>query len=136
MPNIFGVCLNYLKQIVFHHGYSAIDVFKLQKHKKLPMIIFCLTFSEEDSKANQLDLTKGFVQVKLPEKYFKLIKYKTGYDLECFKNLNINAINVETKVLQYTAHIFFEEAELKERLHAIHRVFCCKRPKSFFRNLK
>ena len=46
--------------------------------------------------------------------------------LECFLNLEKEAINYETKALHFSAHLFFEKTEVKKALYALVKQFAFK----------
>ena len=42
-----------------------------------------------------------------------------GHTLECFHNLDIDILNAATKAVHLSAHLFYEKAEVKEKLHSL-----------------
>ena len=54
--------------------------------------------------------------MKLPTTFDELEKFDRGHTLECFHN---DIINAETIALHHSAHLFYEKAEVKEKLHSL-----------------
>ena len=50
-----------------------------------------------------------------------------GHTYECFHNLEIEVINAEIKALHYSAHLFYEKAEVKQKMSQIINKFAIAR---------
>ena len=55
-----------------------------------------------------------------------LLNFTDSSNLECFKNLDKEAINYETSVLHISAHMFFENMEVKQRWQSVLNDFAFK----------
>ena len=49
------------------------------------------------------------IKVKLPTTFDELEKIDSGHTLECFHNLDIDIINVGTKALHHSVHLFMRK---------------------------
>jgi hypothetical protein len=63
------------------------------------------------------------LKISLPTTFEALEQFKDGHLLECFLNLEKEAINYETKVLHFSAQMFFEKPELKKALYSLVKQF-------------
>ena len=66
------------------------------------------------------------MKISLPTTFEELEQYKDGHLLECFLSLEKEAIDYETKALHFSAHMFFEKAEVKKALLSLVKQFAFK----------
>ena len=55
----------------------------------------------------------------MPDTFDKLDSFNEGDNFECFNNLDVDAINAETKALHHSAFLFFKKKEVKEKLYQL-----------------
>ena len=102
------------------------DFFTLEKRRGLNIKCFGLMFTEEDVKTNWINRKVGDLKISLPTTFGELEQYKDGHLLECFLSLEKEAIDYETKALHFSAHMFFEKAEVKKALLSLVKQFAFK----------
>ena len=92
------------------------DFYTLEKRRGPSIKCLGLVFTEEDVKTNWVNRKLEDLKIKIPTNFDELEQYKDGHLLECFLNLDKEAINYVTKSLHYSAHMFFEKPEVKKAL--------------------
>ena len=73
-----------------------------------------LLFTEEDVKTSWVDRKLDALKIELPTNFDKLEQFKEGHLLNCFLNMDKEAINYETRALHFCAHMFFKKPEIKK----------------------
>ena len=66
------------------------------------------------------------LKITMPTNFEELEQYKDGLLLQCFLNMENEAINNETKALHFSAHMFFEKPEVKKALNNLVKLFAFK----------
>ena len=66
------------------------------------------------------------LKIVLPTNFEELEQFKDGHMLECFQNMDKEAINYETKALHFSAHMFFDKPEVKKALYNAVKKFAFK----------
>ena len=61
-----------------------------------------------------------------PTNFQELLNFTDSSNLECFKNIDKDAINYETTAIHISAHMFFENAEVKQKWQSILNDFAFK----------
>ena len=102
------------------------DFYTLEKRRGTSIRCLGLLFTEEDVKTNWANRKLEDIKIKLPTNFEELEQFKDGHLLECFLNLDKEAINYETKALHYSAHMFFEKPEVKKTLFHLVKLFAFK----------
>ena len=102
------------------------DFYTLEKSRGLDNKCFGLMFTEEDIKTNWINRKLGDLKTSLPTTFEELEQFKNGHLLECFLNLEKEAIDYETKALHFSAHMFFEKPEVKKALCGLVKQFAFK----------
>jgi len=98
----------------------------LEKRRGLNIKSFGLMFTEEDIKTNWINRKVGDLKISLPTTFEELEQYKDGHLLECFLSLEKEVMDYETKALHFSAHMFFEKAEVKKALLSLVKQFAFK----------
>ena len=84
------------------------DFYTLEKRRGADIKCFGLMFTEEDVKTNWINRKLGDLKFSLPTTFEELEQFQNGHLLECFLNLEKEAIDYETKALHFSAHMFYE----------------------------
>ena len=66
------------------------------------------------------------LNIKAPVHFQDLVNFSDSSNLECFKCLDKEAINCKTSVLHISAHMFFENTEVKQKWQSIINDFAFK----------
>ena len=93
------------------------DFYTLEKRRGSSIKCFGLIFTEEDVKTSWVNRKLEALKTVLPTNFEELEQFKDGHLLECFQNMDKEAINYETKALHFSAHMFFEKPEVKKALY-------------------
>ena len=107
------------------------DFYTLEKRRDTSIRCLGLLFTEEDVKTNWANRKFEDIKIKLPTNFEELEQFKDGHLLECFLNLDREAINYETKALHFSAHMFFEKEEVKRDFNMILQNFALEQTKKF-----
>ena len=75
-----------------------------------------LMFTEEESVNGWINRSKKDIGFRKPKTFEELLVLDNGHTYECFHNLEIEVINAEIKALHYSAHLFYEKAEVKQKI--------------------
>ena len=102
------------------------DFYTLEKRRGSSIRCLGLIFTEEDVKTNWANRRLEDLKIKLPTNFEELEQYKDGHLLECFLNLDKDAINYETKALHFSAHMFFEKPGVKKAIFHLVKQFALK----------
>ena len=102
--------------------------FVLEKRKKLETKWFGIVFTstEDISIKNWVSRRPEDVGTVFPKSFKNLEEFAEGHTLECFRCLENEAINYETKALHSSVHMFFERAEVKQKWQGILQDFAFK----------
>ena len=95
------------------------NFYMFEKKKGCSINVAGLLFTEEEAISRWVNRSATYIKLKLPTNFNKLETFDRDHALECFHNLDVDIINAETKALHYSAHIFYEKAEVKEKLHSL-----------------
>ena len=102
------------------------DFYTLEKRRGSSIKCFGLIFTEEDVKTSWVNRKLEDLKIVLPTNFEELEQFKDGHLLECFQNMDKEAINYETKALHFSAHMFFEKPEVKKALYNAVKKFAFK----------
>ena len=72
----------------------------------------------------------------MPKTFAELEMWDNGHTYECFHNLEIEVINAETRALHYSAHLFYEKADVKNKLLSIIQDFAIMKDHTLLENGK
>ena len=89
-------------------------------------LVFWFGFTEEAVKISWVNRKLDDLKIKMPTNFEELEQYKDGHLLECFLNMDKEAINYETKALHFSAYMFFEKPEVKKALYNLVKLFAFK----------
>ena len=84
------------------------NYYLLEKKKEKAMMCFGLIFTEDIAFKNWLNRKPELLKLKSPADFQELVNFSDSSNLECFKCLDKEAINYETSVLHFSAHIFLK----------------------------
>ena len=102
------------------------DFYTLEKRRGSSIKCFGLIFTKEDVKTSWVNRKLEDLKIVLPTNFEELEQFKDGHLLECFQNMDKEAINYETKALHFSAHMFFEKPEVKKALYNAVKKFAFK----------
>ena len=102
------------------------NFFILEGKKGHTMKCFGLQYTDDVSFKNWLNRTPEQLKLWYPSDFQELLDFTDSSNLECFKNLDKEAINYETSVLHISAHMFFENTEVKQRWQSVLNDFAFK----------
>ena len=102
------------------------NFFLLEERKGDTMKCFGLQYTEDVSFKNWLNRTPEQLKLWCPSDFQELLDFTDSSNLDCFKNMDKEAINYETSVLHISAHMFFENTEVKQRWQSILNDFAFK----------
>ena len=91
----------------------------MEERKGNKMKCFGLQYTDDVSFKNWLNRTPQPLKLWCPSEFQELLDFTDSSNLECFMNMDKQAINYETSVLHISAHMFFENAEVKQRWQSI-----------------
>ena len=90
------------------------------------MKCFGLRYTDDISFKNWLNRTPEQLSLWQPSEFQELLNFTDSSNLECFMNMEKEAINYETSVLHISAHMFFERTEVKQMLQSVFNEFAFK----------
>jgi hypothetical protein len=98
----------------------------LEEKKGNRMKCFGLRYTDDISFKNWLNRTPEQLGLWHPSEFQELLNFTDSSNLECFMNMEKEAINYQTSVLLISAHMFFENAEVKQKWQSILNEFAFK----------
>ena len=107
--------------------------FQLEKKKGLNINTAGLIFSEEESVNGWINRSEKDIKFRKPKTYAELETFENGHTYECFHNLDIEVINAEIKALHFSAHLFYEKAEVKNKMLSIIQEFAVAKSYEFLK---
>ena len=101
--------------------------FQLEKKKGLNVNMAGLMFTEEESVNRWINRSTKDIRFKKPKMFEEVLALDNGHTYKCFHNLEIDVINAEIKALHYNAHLFYEKAEVKQKMMQVINNFAIAR---------
>ena len=87
---------------------KSISFYQLEKKKGQNVNLAGLMYTEEESISGLINRNEQLIKIKMPINFDELEKYNEGHNLECFHNLDVDAINAEIKALHHSALLFLK----------------------------
>ena len=87
---------------------------------------FGLKFTEDIVFKNWMNRKQQQLNLWYPANFQELLNFSDSSSLECFKCLDKKAINYETSQIHISAHMFFENTDVKQKWQSVLNYFAFK----------